>query len=39
MATDTKEPVKPETQKLSDEDKTKARKKGGLFGDPILEIE
>lgn len=44
MTTDTKkpaekEPVKPDTQKLSDEDKTKAKKKGSAHGDPIFIVE
>ena len=38
MANDTKEPEKSDTMKLSEEDKSKAKKKGGIFGDPVLEI-
>jgi len=35
------EPVKPdiETQKLSEEDTTKAKKKGSAHGDPIFIVE
>jgi hypothetical protein len=39
MATDTKEPVNQETQKLSEEDTTKAKKKGSAHGDPIFIVE
>ena len=38
MAIDTKDPEKSDTMKLSEEDKSKARKKGGIFGDPVIEI-
>jgi len=38
MVNDTKDPEKSDTMKLSEEDKSKAKKKGGIFGDPVIEI-
>ena len=40
MADTTEAPEKKiETQKLSEQDTEKAKKKGGLFGDPIFIVE
>jgi hypothetical protein len=38
MVNDTKDPEKSDTMKLSEEDQGKAKKKGGIFGDPVIEI-
>jgi len=39
MVNDTKDPEKSDTMKLSEEDKSKAKKKGSGFGDPVFMVE